>query len=75
MIKKNGIYTNYLGEDIPDIFSRKETDCCFFDDGEAHRKITEDHLNKLRNGELIITEYVDSPLGGVYYFSAPAACN
>lgn len=75
MIKKNGIYTNYTGQDIPDIFNHKASDCCFFEDGEAHRRITGEMLDRVKSGLIVVTEYVDSPLGGTYYLSPISILN
>jgi hypothetical protein len=43
--------------------------CSAFFIGEGYKRITEEIRNKIKNGELIITEYHDEPLGEVIYLS------
>lgn len=49
--------------------------CCAFIIPEGYINITDKIINKLKNGELVITEYHDEPLGEVIYISPASKLN
>jgi hypothetical protein len=51
------------------------TASAFFSDGKGCIEITANIIDKIENGELIITEYQNTPLGEILYLSAKAHNN
>lgn len=47
----------------------------FFSDGRGYVAVTEDMINKIIKGELVVTEYHETPLGKVIYLSGHSKLN
>jgi hypothetical protein len=56
--------------DVKDIYN-----CSAFFSGKGYIEITSDIIDKINNGELIITEYHNESLGEVIYLSAVSKNN
>lgn len=49
--------------------------CCAYIKPEGYIKITYEIIDKLKKGDLVITEYHDAPLGEVIYINAASNLN
>lgn len=47
----------------------------FFSDGRGYVQVTTEMVSKIISGELVITEYHETPLGNVVYLSAVSKNN
>lgn len=49
--------------------------CCAYIKPEGYIKITDEIIDKLKKGDLVITEYHDAPLGEVIYINTASNLN
>lgn len=47
----------------------------FFSDGKGYVGVTKDMIDKIVKGELVVTEYHETPLGNVIYLSGSSKLN
>ena len=49
--------------------------CAFFSDGRGYVSVTAEIIDKIIKGELVVTEYHETPLGNVIYLSGHSSVN
>lgn len=61
--------------DISKINFADATLSAFFSDGRGYVPITKQMIYKIKSGQLVVTEYHETPLGNVIYLSAESKLN